>query len=332
MAAEALKPVYLIAGGDRPKVARAIQRLRARFHPQAVEILSAASVGGEEAVAACNALGLFGASGRLVLVEEAERWKEKDVEAIAGYLKSPAPATVLCLVAAEAKQGSPLVKVCRRAGQVLVYELARRDLAKWVQAELARRGARATPEACRLLLELVGERPEELALEAEKLALWAQGSEIDVAEVEELVYPRAEVPSWALTDAWGRRDVAGVLSAWQRLRSRGGREAEPSSVVWRLAEHVALVRSCRSLAAEGIRPEEATKRLKRRSEYPVRKAYQQAEGFDDGELRAALVRLAEVDAALKGESPLPDELELERALVDVTRGRGPVEKGRQEGG
>ena len=37
------------------------------------------------------------------------------------------------------------------------------------------------------------------------------------------------------------------------------------------------------------------------------------------ELAAALVRLAELDVALKGGSPLPDELELERALVEVSR-------------
>ncbi|MER3410855.1 MAG: hypothetical protein C4306_12475, partial [Thermoleophilia bacterium] len=225
MTAAALKPVYLIAGSDRSKVARALVRLRARFHPSAVEVLSASLAGGEEAVAACNALGLFAASGRLVLVEEVERWKPEDVEAVASYLKSPAPATVLCLVAAEARQSSPLVKLCQRAGQVLVYEVPRRDLAQWVRAELARWGARATPEACRLLLELVGERPQELALEVEKLALWAQGSEIEAEDVEELVYARAETPPWALTDAWGRRDVAGVLAAWQRLRERGGREA-----------------------------------------------------------------------------------------------------------
>jgi hypothetical protein len=33
------------------------------------------------------------------------------------------------------------------------------------------------------------------------------------------------------------------------------------------------------------------------------------------------VRLAELDAAAKGGSRLPADLELERALVDVTRGR-----------
>jgi len=39
------------------------------------------------------------------------------------------------------------------------------------------------------------------------------------------------------------------------------------------------------------------------------------------ELREANERVAELDAASKGGSRLPADLELERALIDVTRGR-----------
>jgi hypothetical protein len=56
----------------------------------------------------------------------------------------------------------------------------------------------------------------------------------------------------------------------------------------------------------------------------VRKAYELAERFGEEELEATLVRLAELDVALKGGSRLPDELELTRALVDITRPRESV--------
>jgi len=54
--ANELKPVYLMTGGDRPKIDRALARLRARFQTDALERLSAATAGGDDAVAACNAL------------------------------------------------------------------------------------------------------------------------------------------------------------------------------------------------------------------------------------------------------------------------------------
>ena len=60
MSSDPLRPVYLLTGSDRPKHLRALRRLRARFGPEAVEQLSAEDASGADAVAACNALGLFG--------------------------------------------------------------------------------------------------------------------------------------------------------------------------------------------------------------------------------------------------------------------------------
>ena len=63
---------------------------------------------------------------------------------------------------------------------------------------------------------------------------------------------------------------------------------------------------------------EAAKRL-RKKEFPVRKAFDQAEAFSDAELDAAVTGLAATDLAVKGGSRLPDQLELERTLVAITR-------------
>ncbi len=71
--AEELKLAYLLTGSDRPKIDRALHRLRERFGEDAIERLSARDATAEDAVAACNAMGLFATSGRLVLVDEVER-------------------------------------------------------------------------------------------------------------------------------------------------------------------------------------------------------------------------------------------------------------------
>ncbi len=118
-----LRPIYLLTGGDRPKIRRALERLRSRFGPESVEKLSAELVGGDEAVAALNSLGLFaGEGGRLVIVEEVDRWKKADEEAVAGYLADPVQGAVLALVAAELK-GSALPALCANAGEVLAYDV-----------------------------------------------------------------------------------------------------------------------------------------------------------------------------------------------------------------
>jgi len=320
--ANELKPAYLLTGSDRPKIARALHRLRERIGPDATEHLNARESSGEEAVAACNALGLFVGEGRLVIVEEVERWKAADAKEVAAYLASPAPATVLALVGEEIKPDGHLGKAVAKAGEILAYDVQKRRIHDWVAEQFKRVGAKADADACRALVEIVGEDLDALTTEIDKLATWAAGDPITAVDVERLASPVAETSIFTLTDAWGSRDVAAVLAATESIleRSDRPRSGELVRLVAILASHVGKVRRCARLADEGIRPRDAAAQLKMHP-YAAEKAFAQAANFSDEELAAAIVRLAELDAASKGGSRLPADLELERALVDVTRPR-----------
>ena len=321
--ADALKPAYLIGGGDRPKVDRAVARLRDRFLADAVELLDAGEAPGDAAVAACNALGLFGAGDRLVVVSGVEAWKAPDVAAVAAYLAAPAPGTVLALVAGEVKKEGALAKTVGAAGEVLVWDVPKRGLERWVADQFKQRSIAADAEACRLLVELVGDDLYDLAAEIDKLATWSAGAPVTEAEVELLVAPRAESPAFMLTDAWGARDVAAVLRASERMLERTGdpRSRTIPRVVGALTNHVGRLRAVQRLDADGVEAKEAAGRLKLHPFY-VRKLYGQARNYSAQELRAATVRLAELDHALKGGSRLANDLELELALVEITGPRG----------
>jgi len=322
MAPSELKPVYLITGADRPKIHRALRRLRDRIGDDAVELLSASDANGEDAVAACNALGLLGGGQRLVIVEEVDRWKASDTKSVTAYLTSPAPDTVLALVAGDMKKDSALAKACAKAGDVLVYDVPKRRVPEWVTKQFADRGVSVDPEAVRLLVDVVGENPEELATEVDKVATWAGGETVGVHDVEQLAAGCAEVPGYELTDAWGRRDLAGALAACQTLLERSGDPVSRTvpALIGLLVGHVGRVRDCQVLAEEGLSPREAAARLKRHPFY-VEKLFAQARNFGPDELREAVVRLAELDHAVKGGSRLAVDLELERALIDITRPR-----------
>jgi DNA polymerase-3 subunit delta len=315
--ADELKPAYLLTGSDRPKIDRALHRLRERFGEDAIERLSAREATGDDAVAACNAMGLFATGGRLVLVDEVERWKAADAKAIADYLAAPAPDTVLALVGDGLRKDSPLAKACAKQGEVLVYDVAKSGLPKWVGEQFARHGVKANAEACRALVELVGDNLQELATEVEKLSVWAGHDPIGPDDVELLVAPRADVPPFVLTDAWGRRDVGAVLSAVESILERSSRSGEVHMLVGRLAAHVRRVQACQNLDLAGVRPRGAASELKMHP-FAAEKAFAQSRNFSVEELRSAIVRLADLDLALKGGSRLPNELELERTLVTIT--------------
>jgi DNA polymerase-3 subunit delta len=316
--AEELKAAYLLTGSDRPKIDRALRRLRDRFGEDSVERLSAQEASGEDAVAACNAMGLFAAGGRLVLVDAVERWKAPDAKAVAEYLAAPAPDTVLALLGDDLRKDSPLAKACAKAGDVLVYEVSKRELPRWVAEQFARHGVKVSPEASRALVELAGENPHELAGEIDKLAVWAAGEEVGEDEIELLVAARADVPPFALTDAWGRREVPAVLAACERILEQSTRSGEIHMLVGRLVAHVRRVQACQRLDADGVRPRDAAAELKMHP-FAAEKAFGQARNFSVEELREAIVRLSDLDLAVKGGSRLPPELELERTLVAITR-------------
>jgi DNA polymerase III subunit delta len=315
-----LKPVYLLTGTDRPKIAVALRRLRGRIGEDATEQLHAGEASGEDAVAACNALGLFGGEARLVVVHGVESWKAADVKELESYLASPAPTTVLALVGDGVKRDSALAKTVARAGDLLVYDVPKKQLPDWVAEQFGRLGASADRDACRALVEAVGDDVGDLSSEVQKLATWANGEQITRENVEELAVGRAETPIFAVTDAWGRRDVAATLRATESLldRSHRPRSGELIRLVASLVGHVGRVRKISRLADEGVRSKEIAGRLKVHP-FVAEKSAKQAANFSPDELARAMVRLAELDAGAKGGSRLPPELQLERTIVEITR-------------
>lgn len=327
-----LKPVYLLTGSDRPKIETALARLRAHFLAEAVELMLAQEISGAEAVAWCNAGSLFG-DARLVVVEGVDGrrntenrltngWKAADVKAVEEYLASPAPGTVLALVTEELKKDAPLTKLCAKVGTVLAFDVKKSNVNAWVAERFRQAGARAEPEAVAALVELVGEDFNQLANEIDKLATWAGDEPIGENEVELLVAAVADTPIFALTDAWAQRDAGRTLEASETIFEREGRHRRETAprLAGALANHLSFMRRCQKLAAEGVRARDAATTMKRHPFY-VEKVFGQAANFSEEELRSAVVRLAGLDHALKGGSKLTPDLELQRALIDLSAER-----------
>jgi DNA polymerase III subunit delta len=324
MAAEELQPVYLLAGSDRPKIVRALRRLRSRFPEESVETLTAPPASGDDAVAACNALGLFADGGRLVVVEGVEAWRAADVESVASYLADSSPGAVLALWAQETPKSGALADLVEKYGQVLAFDVPRpRSPSAWVAGEFKRLGVEVDADAARTLVDIVGDDVLTLASEIEKIATWAAERPVGTREIEAMAVPAREVEAWAVTDAWGARDLPAAIAACEASLE----QREPFSIAVSLASHVGRVRAAQLLAEEGLGTREIAKRLGLRSEFPARKAVAHSENYSRDELDAAIVRLADLDAAIKGASRLSAELELSRAIADVTRPRNVTTAG-----
>ncbi len=255
-----------------------------------------------------------------MIVDGVEAWKSADVKEIEAYLADPAPTSTLVLVGDGLKKDSALVKAVTKSGDVKVYDVTKKQLPEWVAEQFARLGASADRDACRALVEALGDDVGDFASEIQKLATWANGETITRATVEELAVGRAETPIFAVTDSWGRRDVAATLRATESLldRSHRPRSGELIRLVASLVAHIGRVRKASRLVDEGVRSSEIASRLKIHP-FVAEKSAKQAGNFSPDELAQATVRLAELDAGAKGGSRLPAELQLERTLVEITR-------------
>ena len=329
--ASELEPAYLLTGSDRPKIEVALQRLRRHFVPESIELTTAQELPGAEVAAICNAGSLFG-DARLVVVEHVDGvrgnegrltkgWKVADVKAVEAYLSSPAPSTTLALVAEELKKDAALYKACAKAGTVLDFSVAKNRLTSWVSQQFAARGARAEPEACVALVQLVGEDLHQLASEVDKLATWAGGEPIGEREVEALVPALADTSDYKLADVWSQRDSAALVGLSEQIFARDPKASRDVSarLSARFGGQVLAVARAKRLKEAGVAASAAQKPLGLRHDWQVRRAYAQAESFSETELDHAVVRMSELDLALKGKSRLAPDLELQRALVDLSR-------------
>ena len=332
MATQELAPVYLITGNDLPKVETALERLRRRFDPGSIERLVAGKggVSGSDVVAACNAGTLLGGE-RLVLVTHVDGqrgefdrlaggWKTDDVEAIVAYLRDPAPGTVLCLVAEEVKKDSPLAKAVAKLGTVLAWEIGKKDAIGWIAKGFQERGVKVGGDACKTLLDLVGDDKLILAREIDKLATWAAGEPLGVEEVQQLATASAEAQPWDLTDALGRRDAGAALEVVESTYARSSRTrtSEAAAFGARAGQHLLRLSRMKAMLEAGLSIDEAGGKLGLKP-YPAKQLARQTQAFSADELRGGVVRFARLDHALKGGSKIAPDLEVQLAVADVAR-------------
>ena len=122
-----LLPAYLILGTDRPKVRRAVARLRQRVIDEAgsdlnVVVLDAEHDKVEVLIDAAASPGLtFGT--RLLLILNGHKWNAKARQQIVAYLQDPMPDTCVALEAESLAASDALFKAVTKLGGVLHFDL-----------------------------------------------------------------------------------------------------------------------------------------------------------------------------------------------------------------
>lgn len=316
-----LEPVYLIAGSDRSKVRRAIHRLRARIETEGgqVDVLDPERTGPDDAVASCNALGLFGGP-RLVVIDGVEPsgadapWASGGVAPVERYGRAPAPETVLALVGGPGlRRDHRLFKVLPTQA-LLVFDVPEpAQLPDHIAREAARIGVALTPTGLRRLVAVLTRRPAAIEAELEKLAAYGAGETLDEDAIELLVEAAVEDVPWAFLDAVSGRDRERAFALLDRLRAGG---ATTPGLVSLLGAQAQSLLTARRALDDGRSRQDAAQRV---GGHPFRagKVVDAARRWSGEQAAGAVIAFADLDHAVKGGSRADPDLALDRVLAAV---------------
>ncbi len=226
-----LGPLYLIRGDDHGAIAARRARLRVLAEGESggsgLELLEGPEATPERTAQALASIPLA-LGHRVVIVDGVERWKGAEVEEhLVAALGQIPPDTTLALFAREesrAKVPEALVKTVKRAGGQLAVESAVKpwELPGWTREQAERLGLTLDGGAAKALVAQVGERPQRILRELEKLALALDPpASAGAEEIQELAAHSVEHRGYALADALLEGDRATALSLLVSLRGQG---------------------------------------------------------------------------------------------------------------
>ena len=318
-----LKPAYLIHGDDHGAIAERRAALRALAEADSdggVELLEGDAASPARVAQALAAMTLT-VGRRVIIVEGVERWRQAEFDRdLAGALQAIPPDTTLALFAREdvrSKAPESLAKAVRAArGQVVAQmEVKPWQLPEWARDRAAKLGVSLDKPASHALIRQVGDRPQRLARELEKLALEADAPQpdessdngdapspvtISAEQIEQRAAHSAEWRAFSLADALVAGDVERATACYLAVREQG---ENVSGLIYLMAKRMreALAISLRLAAGE---PAAQIKRSLRMPQRAAERFIADVSRSDPERLQRALVELADLELDSRGGAPL----------------------------
>ncbi|MDQ3645815.1 MAG: DNA polymerase III subunit delta [Actinomycetota bacterium] len=306
-------PAYLLKG-ERFLVDEAIDRVRRETDadPLSEVSLEASEVTAAELLSALGTASLLGGV-RLVIVRSAQDLKKDHAEALARYLGSPSPDSILVLAAAGRTKLDDAVK---KAGAVITLDAPKgRKLVSWIRERALVHGLKLDDRGGWAFVDSVGTELRDIDAALQQIATASgPGARIGAAEVRGHFPRLADERIYAFTDGVGDRRLPVAMTALRRLLEQGD---HPLALFGALASQVRRMLRARGYADRGA---EAVGAALGMPGWRAERLTKQARSYREEELVAAMGILAETDVEMKGGGDLSAENALERAVVLIVTG------------
>jgi DNA polymerase III subunit delta len=305
--------VYLLLGDDEDRKARGVEKLR---KGRTVEGFDASATGPDSLISACNSFSLFG-EGPFVVLRNLDAWNAAQKAVIVDYLQNPSPGSDLVLIGKKLGARERLLSAVKKSGEVHTFEQPTgKALVRWLVGHARKRGLDLPEDVAEDLTARCSEDKMRLLQEIEKLALYVGDDTATHDDVSALCPPDVQSNIFAFVDALaaGERDRA--LRLLEDLISTG---EPPLRLTFMIRRQFQLVARARSLLDRGAPQREIASILKV-PPFVARKLDEQGRKLDDEDLDYALAAVRDLESGLKGGSNLPDEFQVELAVLKLSRG------------
>ena len=303
----------LIQGGESILADRAISAAIAKIPGATVTQLDCSEI---ELGAITDALApyLFG-EDRVIVLREIQELAADLQDEISEYLSNPDETVALVLWHKGGVKGKALLdKVKKLKPEIIAVDAIKKDgeKAQFVHDEFTRAGRKISVDAVQALVDALGSDLRELSGAASQLAAdVAAGKTIDVADIEKFHQGRVETTGYDVADATldGKTDLA-LITLRQALETG----VDPVLIISALASSMRTLAKV-SGASRGVKAFDLASSLGL-PPWQIDKARRQLQGWTPTTLSAAVVKLAQADADIKGASAEP-LYALERCILDI---------------
>ncbi len=304
-----MQPVYLFIG-ESFLADEALGRVREELGGDvSAEVGFDGSAPGHEIVGALQTASLLGGM-RLVIVRDSQDLGKDAIEALTGYLESPAPHSVLVLFSSGRTK---LDAAAKAAGTVITLDPPKgRKLVAWVKQQGVEHGLVVDERGAWALVDAVGNELRDLDNALVQLSTSSEGAKIGAAHVNRMFPRQADERVYAFTDGVADRKIGPAMVALERLLRQG---ESPLMLFGALAGQVRRMLKARSFVDGGVRAVESGMGL---PGWRAERLYKQARSYREDELVEAVQLLAEADVAMKsgGNDSVSGSI-LQRAVVKI---------------
>ncbi len=301
----ALLPAYLVVGDDALKREAVMKKLRMRLEKLGdlsfnFDSFSGDSAQGDQIVAACQTIP-FASEKRLVQLDDAEKLKKRDADAVVAYLASPSESTVLIMLAEKMNASSALYKAVSKIGKSAIIDCAR-PKARALPAHVVRMaksfGLEMNERAAVKLIELVGEDTVRIDAELNKLSL-ALGTPAKITERDIKVHVAqvSEAKPWEFVNAFSARNIGECMRLYSLMPS-----VSPLALLSMCTSRIRELICAKSLEAEGASIASALPKALGVPDWKVKNHASYARMFSAEELRDSLEGAMHAERAMKSGS------------------------------